>query len=76
MSLMSFYNPWKYKKTQIFLNFSGGIEKGWWHKKDKPLVKQVQMQGFCLPYLSVFGIKEVLYMGHFQQQCTKNEVFY
>ena len=32
MPLVSFYTYWKRRKTCGFLTFSGGIEKGQWHK--------------------------------------------
>ena len=32
LSLNSFYTPRKYQKTKGFLMFSGGIERGKWHK--------------------------------------------
>ena len=32
MLLISFYTPWKHKKTIGFLMFLGGIERDQWHK--------------------------------------------
>ena len=35
MPLISFYNPWKHKKTRAFLMFSRGIEGYQWHEVGK-----------------------------------------